>query len=204
MSNKIPRRNAIIIAYAILLVMAVLLAIPKEFYEKAGITGNVLAQVRIVGGAVAPTFDHNISNFTINQSGNFEIDINCSDVEPFDTITYSTNFSGFSINSSTGRINQTGFNQEFVNNNTIQVTCSDGTLSTNQTFVLTILDANMPPVLSAIGPQIAIEGVLFSLDVEAFDTDNDTLVYGANTALFSIDTSTGLINFTPSFAQIGN
>ncbi|MBI4453891.1 Ig-like domain-containing protein [Candidatus Woesearchaeota archaeon] len=200
MKNQI---NKNLIIYFLLFVLILLLLVPKEMFEKPTIIGAVLAQVRIIVRN-APTFDFNLTNQTINQSSTFVLDVNCSDADSGDVITYYDNFTGFEINSSTGLINQTSFNQTFVNDNTINISCSDGLFNTSQVFVLTILNVNNAPVLSSIGPQIATESTLFTLDVDATDEDGDNLTFSASTTLFTINQNTGLINFTPTLSQVGN
>ena len=69
---------------------------------------------------------------------------------------------------------------------------------------MSIYDINNPPILAAIGNRIAVEGELFTLQVTATDADNDTLTYYANTSLFTINPTTGLISFTPTLVQVGN
>ena len=199
--NLIQRRNLII--YILLFISILLLVIPKEIIEKPSIIGAVLASVRIKSSN-APTFDFNLTNQTVNQNSTFLLDVNCSDTDATDVITYYDNFTGFEINRSTGLINQTSFNQSFVENNTINISCSDGIFNASQTFVLTVLNGNDAPVLSSIGPQIATEGVLFTLDVDATDSDNDNLTFSASTTLFTINPSNGLVNFIPSLSQVGN
>lgn len=192
-----------LIIHFLLVVFILLLIAPKKIFERPSISGAVLSQVRIIN-ANLPKFDYNLTNQTINQTSTFFFDVNCSDADAGDVITYYDDFSGFDINSSTGIMNQTNFNQSFVGNNTITIFCSDGKFNTTQTFVLTVLDVNEAPVLSPIGPQIATEGVLFTLELHATDPENDSLTFNASTTLFTVNSSTGLINFTPSLSQVGN
>jgi uncharacterized membrane protein YgcG len=192
-----------LLIYLLLLIFAILLIVPEEVVKERTIVGKVIASVRIVSGN-APFFDHNISNFTVNQTETFFFDVNCSDIDVADEIRYYENFTGFEINTTTGIINQSYFNQSFVGNNTIEIWCSDGIANASAVFILEVIDVNDPPVLSPIGSQIATEGELFTLDVDAVDADNDTLIFNASTTLFAIDNETGLINFTPSLSQVGN
>ena len=188
----------------ILLFMIILVfMIPKGIMQRKSVTGAFLSTVRIASGN-APTFDFNLENSTINQSSQYLLDVNCSDIDTADSITYYDNFSGFDINSSTGLINKTSFNQTLVGNNSILITCGDGKFNTSQTFVLAILNVNDAPELSSIGSQILTEKSLFTLDVDATDPDNDTLTFSASTSLFNINSATGLINFTPTLSQVGN
>ena len=194
-----------LIAWILLFALIIVLVLPKEILQKRSLTGAALSTVRVLS-AFPPTFDFNFTNQTIYENSNFVLDVNCSDLDSLDTITYSDNFSGFEINGSTGLINKTGFTESNVGNNTISISCFDGKFNTSQIFSLEILNVNDPPVLSAIGPQIATEGSLFTLDVDAFDPDPDNinLTYYASTSLFTIDSVTGLINFTPELSQVGN
>lgn len=130
--------------------------------------------------------------------------MNCSDVDIGDSVTYYDNFTGFEINRTTGLINKTGFNQSLVGNNSISISCSDGTRNTSQIFILEILNVNEAPILGSIGSQVATEGEIFTLDADATDPDNDVLAFNASTTLFTINSSTGFVNFTPSLSQVGN
>jgi len=69
---------------------------------------------------------------------------------------------------------------------------------------INLTSPNHEPVLAQIGSRTATAGVLFSLDADATDQNNDTLTYSINTTAFSISSITGIINFTPVAAQIGN
>jgi hypothetical protein len=199
-----------LIIYLLLFIFIIILIVPKEIIQKPGVVGKVVASVRIIG-ANAPTFDHDIDDFTIAQTDTFVFDVNCSDIDPLDEIKYYDNFTGFEINRTTGIINQTAignntiiFNQSLVGNNTIKISCSDDLQNTTKTFVLEITNVNEAPVLSSIGSQIATEDELFTLDVDATDPENDTLIFNASTTLFTINNETGLINFTPTLSQVGN
>src|SRR3989338_6211095 len=186
-----------------LLALLLLLLLPADFIQHT-ILGAVVSKVRILG-SFAPTFDYTLANYTINQTDTFYLDVNCSDVDPLDSITYYDNFTGFDINSFTGIINQSGFSQSFVGNHSILITFADlFNHSASQSFTLAILDVNEAPVLSNIGNQILESNVRFTLNVDATDPEDDVLTFGAVTSLFTIAPSTGMINFTPTEAQIGN
>ena len=201
--------SKLLIIYLLLFIFIVLLITPAEIIKKPSIVGKVLASVRIIGND-PPTFDHNISNFTIAQTNAFFFDVNCTDPDG-DTIRYYDNFTGFEINITSGIINQTAsanntivFNQSFVGNNTIKISCSDDTQNITSAFVLEITDINEAPVLSPIDSQIATEDELFTLDVDAADPENNTLSFNTSTTLFTINNETGVINFTPTLSQVSN
>lgn len=182
----------------------IVLILPPEIIKEASIVGKVASVVRIIGFR-APVFNHTLENYTIYKNSTFILDINCTDADPLDYVTYHDNFTGFDINITTGLINQTGFNEILVGNNTINITCRDSFgLEAHGIFILEILEVNDPPVLDYIGPLIAVEGEWFYYDINATDPENDTLSYNALTTLFDVDNETGEIAFVPTFSQIGN
>jgi hypothetical protein len=199
-----------LIIYLLIFIGVVLLIVPEDI-TKINIVGKTIAMVRIIG-LNSPYFDHGIGNYTIYQNDSFFFDVNCSDIDIDDLRSYSTNFTGFDIDNTTGIINKTlvnsstlVFNQSFVDNNTIEINCTDSYgMHASSIFVLEILDINEAPVLSYIGPQIATEGSLFLLDIDATDPENDILLFNDTTTLFQIGNLSGVINFTPSIDQIGN
>lgn len=214
MSNKGDRSKGRmdskgLLIYLLLFILIIIVFIPKEI--DLSVVGKVTARAFIIGGAIPPTFDHDLQNFTVNQSDGLYYDINCSDVEFLDVITYYDNFTGFDINSSNGVINETRFEDELVGNNTILITCSDGEFNVTDTFVLEVLDDNSAPILQPVGNLIATEGEVFTHHIYAYDHDHDNLTFASSTTLFNINTTNnsyvraiGLINFTPTYSQIGN
>ncbi|MBI4438375.1 Ig-like domain-containing protein [Candidatus Woesearchaeota archaeon] len=71
-------------------------------------------------------------------------------------------------------------------------------------IVLNLTAPNHEPVLSSIGSRAGVVGNVFAIDVDASDSDNDTLYYSSNSSVFVIDSSTGVVNFTPVAAHVGN
>ena len=68
---------------------------------------------------------------------------------------------------------------------------------------LTVTRIGSSPILNLIGDQTATAGTLFSKTITATDADDDTLTFSDNTTLFDIDSSTGIIEFTPSSGDVG-
>ena len=100
--------------------------------------------------------------------------------------------------------------QEEIGNNTIELIATDvWGLSTIEIFQVEVLDINFPPILEEIGPLIAKIAKAnppraFSYDVEATDSDGDTLTYSLNlTPPLNMDNQTGMIyaSFGPSNAE---
>jgi hypothetical protein len=109
------------------------------------------------------------------------------------------------IDPGTGVISGTlGFGSAGIYN--VTVTVSDGVLSDDDTFTLTVSATNQPPAFSTdITDQSNVEGDSVSLDADATDADLDVLIYSA-TGLpdgVSIDAGSGVISGTLSFASAG-
>ncbi len=150
-----------------------------------------------------PSFSHAFDNLTVNEDSAIVYDINASD-DDADTLTYSANISGI-INSSTGLLNWTPTN-DYVGNNTINITVSDGYNSVSKNLNIDVNNTNDPPIISSISSQTATVNEEFSLDVSATDPDptGDTLTFSDNTNLFNINSGNGNIEFTPDSSDEGS
>ena len=172
---------------------------------------GVFQFVNLTSANIVPLFDFNLTQQYVNESSIFLFDVNCSDVNPTDVITYSDNTSRFEINLTTGYINWTPSDSD-VDFHSVLITCSDGKDTTSQILNITVYDVNNPPFLFSISPQLAIEAQLFTLYIYANDSDRkDNLTFSVNSSLFGITTlnnsqknGIALINFTPTLAQVGN
>ncbi|MDI6642310.1 MAG: PKD domain-containing protein, partial [Elusimicrobiota bacterium] len=85
----------------------------------------------------------------------------------------------------------------------VKVIVSDGNLSANYTWILTVTNINRHPTIETIGDKIAYEGQVFNLQINATDPDDDDITFSDNTALFDINPTTGLISFTPNYDSAG-
>lgn len=150
-----------------------------------------------------PVLLHTIPNYVIDEADNLTIDINCSDVDQGDSIRYLINDSRLSVDSSTGIITWTPGNWD-VGLNTFNVSCLDNSnTGPSQVFNVTVNNINQIPSISAIGSRTAYTGIQFTLQVQGYDGDNDTLTYDTDTEMFEIDPDTGLIQFTPDVSNLG-
>ena len=177
--------------------------------ERAVLFGNTSWQsrtfkyVNVSAQNYPPYFEHNLTHQYVNETLTLLYDINCSDLNYWDNLTYYDNTSFFNISLTTGLINWTPIDAQ-VGNHSIEIICSDGRLNTSGILNITVYDVENAPVLDPIGNQIAVEGELFTYNVTASDPDNDNLTYSSNTTIFVINPGTGLINFTPTLANVGN
>ena len=92
---------------------------------------------------------------------------------------------------------------------TIRVTDDgEGALSDSETFIVTVVDRNAPPVLSGGGDRTVAEGALLTMSFSAADVDQPTdkltfhLVDGSPAGM-EIDSITGLLTWTPDETQGG-
>jgi hypothetical protein len=147
-----------------------------------------------------------IPDFVINQSELFIYDVNASDPDG-DTLFFGDNTTMFQINSNTGVIYFTPV-QNDVGNNSVLIWVLDGRGGIDwQVVNFEIIDVNDPPVLQTIGSQTAIINETYTYDVNATDVDVkpewNSLTFHDNATFFTINTYTGLINFTPTDANNG-
>lgn len=92
---------------------------------------------------------------------------------------------------------------------TANVTCTAFDAQNSQStgsFRLNVINVNDAPFFNPRPLSFTLdEGVMFSYDANATDIDptNDVLTYYSNSTLFTINSTTGYLNFTPNSTQIG-
>ncbi len=133
----------------------------------------------------------------------YSYDVNATDVES-DTLLFTLESapSGMTIDSSTGIISWTPNNTQ-VGSNNVSVQVSDGNSGIGeQNF--TIVVANNAPIISNPGTQSATEDSQFSIDINSTD-ENEGLVFSliSPPSGMSINSTTGLISWTPTNTQVG-
>ncbi len=88
----------------------------------------------------------------------------------------------------------------------VMVTVTDGNGgSDSQTFTLTVINTNDAPQITSAAITTAKEDSLYLYDVNAEDSDGDTITYTLVTApnSMTIDSSSGLIRWTPDNRNVG-
>jgi hypothetical protein len=95
---------------------------------------------------------------------------------------------------------------------TVRVTDDRGA-SVDQKYDLVVYDAavNRPPVIHSTPPLVAVVGQTYTYQVTATDPENQTLTYGIYDAAmgmglpgdFTMDSATGLANWTPTADDVG-
>ncbi len=143
-----------------------------------------------------------IANQVVSEDSLFTYTLSATDADSDNTLVYSDNSDLFETGLLTGEISFTP-TQANVGTHTVIVYVADGTGRVSQTFTINVTNTNDAPVLERIGGLTAIEGQVYTRDLEATDEDLDTLTYSDDTGLFDINSSTGLISFTPTYLESG-
>ncbi|MGH1429411.1 MAG: Ig-like domain-containing protein, partial [Arenicella sp.] len=128
-----------------------------------------------------------------------------------DTITYALRNapSGMSINSVTGLVQwSTQSTDQGAYNVVLRATDAVGAFS-EQSYVLTVTDdavVNSPPTINSNAIGSAIFNTAYIYDVDASDSDGDTIRYALTTAPsgMQINSTSGVIEWTPTTAQAGS
>ena len=147
-----------------------------------------------------------IANPSIAANVLFSLQVNGSDpdLDSGDSITYSDNTSIFDINSATGLISFTP-NTTYIGNYSINITVTDSFGLTNYTiFDLEIINNSRPIFNETPQNQTTNEDSVFEMQINASDPDGNNITFADNTNIFDINSASGLINFTPVQANVGN
>jgi YVTN family beta-propeller protein len=95
----------------------------------------------------------------------------------------------------------------FLGLDTFTYKANDGTLESNiATVTITVGVTNHPPHITSPPVTMAEAGRAYTYDVQAIDPDGDALSFALTTAPpgMAIDASTGMLQWTPTFAQLGS
>ena len=185
-----------------------------SFTPDSTMTGDFLAVIIVMDDNLAvdaqavnfsvnglPTL-FNISDKNVTVGSQFYFDINASDTEDGISVTYIDYSDLFDINLTTGVINFTAYLSN-VSLTTINISANDTNGGMNSsTFQLAVNDI---PNVTTIPNSTSIEDVSFQLNVSEYVFDIvGNLTYSDNSTFFVINSTTGIINFTPNQSMIGN
>lgn len=138
----------------------------------------------------------------------YSYDVEATDPDTGDVLTFSltTAPTGMTINAATGLIQWTPTAGQ-VGDHAVTVQVQDtGGLTATQSFMITVLQPNRPPQITSTPVTTATVGQPYSYDVEATDPDaGDVLTFSLSSVPegMTIDPTTGLIQWTPTVAQVG-
>jgi len=114
---------------------------------------------------------------------------------------------GMTINSTSGLISWVPTDEQ-VGDHQVKVKVTDGKDPVYQEYTLTVTlpPSNQPPIITSFANTLAIVGIGYNYDVNATDPENDILTYSLVTfpSGMTINSSDGVIDWTPTLAQVGN
>ncbi len=142
-----------------------------------------------------------IGNQTVTAGTFFSMQVTAFDPDGED-LTFSANTTLFNINPFNGMITFTPKNSQ-AGDYYVNISVTDGELTDSNIVFFRVIKTNSAPVIEQIPPQRAKVGELFSLQINASDSDGDPLTFSTDTNMFNISDQ-GLINFTPISADIGS
>lgn len=151
-----------------------------------------------------------IGDYNITEGDVFVLNVSATDADA-QTLTFTTNSSlGFTQtihNASLNNFSLTPGN-ELVGTHIILFTVTDPFgISDSETINLSIFDINNPPNLTFIPNYTVRVNFNFSLNITAFDQDNDTLLISTNSSFFNItqfNATAGTLNFSLNSSFAGN
>jgi len=153
-----------------------------------------------------------IGNQVATQGVRFNMTVKARDVDlespidPTEELMFDDNSSIFNIDPLSGEISFIP-TQDQVGVYDILITVTDSYGETDsKNFTLEVKDAEDPPILDPIPELEANQDMPFSYTVTAYDQDvpyGDELTFSDDTPAFDINSSTGIIDFTPTDQDIG-
>jgi hypothetical protein len=125
-----------------------------------------------------------------------------------DTLTYSVQVlpAWLSFNDTTNTLSGTPLNED-VGDHPITLRIDDGTVNTDSSFVIRVLNVNDPPSFTSLQDTTATQGILYSYTATAEDIDiGDTLAFSAPVLpiWLSFDTATHVLSGTPDNDHVGD
>ena len=158
-----------------------------------------------------------IGNQTVDELATLTFTATATDADlPADTLTFSLDAAsialGMTIDANTGVFSWTPTEGQGGMTPSVTVTVTDngtGNLVDSETFIITVSDINVAPVLGAIGNQTVDELATLTIIATATDADlpADTLTFSLDAASIAlgmtIDANTGVFSWTPTEAQTG-
>lgn len=143
-----------------------------------------------------------IQNKTGFKNINLSFNITATDLDN-DDLTFSVNHSSFAIsklNNSLAIVSWKPTNKD-LGSNTANFTVSDGFSIDSKLIIITVNSTNnTAPNITSLPKTTAIINEGYTYDADAIDSDNDLLIFSlsTNASGMSIDSSAGVISFTPS------
>jgi|GEM_PF-4779577 len=150
-----------------------------------------------------------IADATATEGVAFTYDINATDVDAGNILTYSLTAApaGMVIDPNSGIITWVPQNANVGNNNVrVHVIDQFGGFADSNVFIVYVQNVNNAPVITTTAPTTATQGVTYVYDLNATDADptNDVLTYSITSgpAGMTINPANGLVQWTPGQADV--
>lgn len=168
------------------------------FYPDKGGDFYLVGEVDSNHPPVISSLTANPSSININETTT--ITCTASDEDVGDTLIYTWNKNGGTFEGSTSGSSVTWRAPSTEGNYTVGCEVSDGEASDSKSVNISVGDVNHPPVITSTAVTSATKDEPYSYDVNATDSDGDTLTYSLTTSPpgMTINFATGLISWTPT------
>ncbi len=184
---------------------------PVTFYASDGIATDSEIVTITVDDVNRPPVLTAIGPQSVDENSLLTIPVSATDPDgTFPALTTSTPPSGASFIDNGDGAGSFSWTPTFAQSGVYPVTfyASDGTAIDSEAVLITVDDVNQPPVLSAIGPQSAVESMLLSFGVSASDPDGTTPALTTSTlptgaGFLDNGDGTGSFNWIPTLSQSG-
>ena len=170
-------------------------------------TGGLFAtqSFNVTVAANSPPIITSTPTTTAFENRPYAYDVDATDADVGDVLTYSldTAPAGMTIDASSGLIRWTPTTAQLGGNSVAVRVTDSGGRSDTQSYNVTAVPFNQRPSIGSKPVTNATEGQLYTYDV--FASDQGILTYSLDTAPagMTIDASSGLIQWTPTAAQVG-
>ena len=163
--------------------------------------------IEVVDTSAAPTISP-IADTAILVDNLFSLPVEASDPDPGDVLTFSLDQapSAMSIDATSGLIEWTPELADLGPADVVVRVTDDAGQADIEPFVLTVIEANDPPVIVPIADRGAQPGVDVAIQVEASDPDDTELSFSLDVrpSGMTIDPQSGLIHWIPVTQQLGD
>jgi hypothetical protein len=138
----------------------------------------------------------------------YAYDADAADPDAGTTLAFSlvTAPAGMVVDAASGRVEWTPTSSQ-LGSSPVTLRVSDGSLFADQSFAISVADANDPPAFTSAPVTAATQGALYSYDADAVDPDaGATLRFSlvAAPAGMIVNESTGVVSWVPSAGQVGS
>lgn len=147
-----------------------------------------------------------VGDQTVAEESTNSITLSGTDVDG-DTLTYQLDSATASLGASlTGNSLSISPVANFTGAGSVTVSVSDGSLTDNETFSVTVSNINDAPVIAAISDQTMTEDASLDVTLSATDVDGDTLTFSVTSAASEVNAtiSGNTLSFTPDANYSGS